>query len=60
MPPMSRVAVPGLLHHATQRGVRSIPVFDGDEDRELHVSVLRAPADRRGVRFHSPWAFCWP
>ena len=53
MPRMSRVVVPGLPHHVTQRGVRSTPIFDHYEDRELYLSLLHEHADRQGVRFHA-------
>ena len=53
MPRLSRVVVPGLPHHITQRGVRSIPIFDHDEDRELYLSLMREHAARQGVRFQA-------
>jgi len=33
--------VPGLPHHITQRGVRSIPIFDHDGNRELYILCPR-------------------
>jgi len=30
---MARLVVRGLPHHVTQRGVRSVDIFDDDEDR---------------------------
>lgn len=33
--------------------MRSIPIFDHDEDRELYLSLLHEHADRQGVRFHA-------
>ena len=37
MPRQPGFVVPGLPHHITQRGVRSLDVFDDDPDRELYV-----------------------
>jgi hypothetical protein len=34
MPRASRLVVPGLPHHVTQRGVRSGEIFTDDLDRE--------------------------
>ncbi len=42
MPRIARVVVPGLPHPVTQRGVRSLPVFFGDEDRFLSLRLLQA------------------
>lgn len=48
---MSRVVVPGLPHHVTQRGVRSLPIFRDDKDRRLYLQLLREQAQRFGLRF---------
>ena len=48
---ISRLVVPGLPHHVTQRGVRSLAVFDDDGDRELYLRLVREQCDRFGVRF---------
>jgi hypothetical protein len=32
---LARVIAPGYPHHVTQRGVRSLPIFRNDEDRNL-------------------------
>ncbi len=48
---MARLVVPGLPHHVTQRGVRSMDVFDDDEDRELYLALMKEQCDRFGVRF---------
>lgn len=50
---MSRLVIPGLPHHVTQRGVRSLPVFTDDDDRELYLALLRDQADRHGLRFEA-------
>jgi putative transposase len=51
---MARLVVPGLPHHVTQRGVRSIDVFDDDEDRQLYLALMKEQCERFGVRF-----LCW-
>jgi len=48
---MARLVVPGLPHHVTQRGVRSIDIFDNDEDRRLYLRLMREHGARTGVRF---------
>jgi putative transposase len=48
---MSRLVMPGLAHHVTQRGVRSLPIFHDDEDRLLYVSLMSGQAERFGLRF---------
>ncbi len=48
---MARLVVPGLPHHATQRGVRAMDIFDDDEDRKLYLSLMREQGERFGVRF---------
>ena len=52
---MARVVVPGLPHHVTQRGVRSMRVFFSDGDREEYLSLLAAAGERFGLTF---WAWC--
>jgi putative transposase len=51
MPRTSRLVVPGLPHHVTQRGVRSPDIFRDDVDRELYLSLMRQHAEPKGVRF---------
>ena len=51
MPRMPRMVVPGLAHHVTQRGVRSLAVFTGRGDREMYLGLLREQAERWGLRF---------
>ena len=48
---LSRVVVPGMPHHVTQRGVRSMDVFDDETDRALYLTLLREHAERCGVTF---------
>ena len=37
---MARILVPEYLHHVTQRGVRSLPIFRGDEDRPSYLEFM--------------------
>ena len=52
---IARVVLPGIPHHVTQRGVRSLPVFFSDRDRKDYLSSLAKEAKRHGLRF---WAWC--
>ena len=42
-----------MPHHVTQRGVRSIDIFDDDHDRKLYLDLIREQGERFGVRFLS-------
>lgn len=55
MPRMARVVVPGVPHHITQRGVRSLPVFFGDADRRTYLALLAEQGAQHGVKFR---AYC--
>lgn len=46
---LSRIVVPGYPHHVTQRGVRSMEVFDSEEDRREYLEMLGAEIARHGV-----------
>jgi putative transposase len=52
---LSRVVVPGLPHHVTQRGNRREPIFFEDEDQEVYRDLLAEQVRRRGVEV---WAYC--
>jgi len=47
----ARLVVPGYPHHVTQRGVRSIDIFDHDDDRLAYLSFMREESQRFGVTF---------
>jgi len=47
---LARIVLPGVAHHVTQRGNRRLPVFFGDDDRRLYLSLLRDGCARAGVR----------
>ena len=39
---LARVVLPGVPHHITQRGVRSINIFSCDEDRNYYLELLQS------------------
>jgi len=48
---MPRVVIPGVPHHITQRGVRSLPIFFDADDRPLYLELMRHHAARQGLHF---------
>lgn len=46
---ISRVVVPGYPHHLTQRGVRSLDIFDHDDDRREYLRLVGTHAKACGV-----------
>ena len=46
---ISRIVVPDYPHHVIQRGVRSMNVFDSDEDRWAYLGFLSEEARRFGL-----------
>jgi len=52
---LSRVVIPGIPHHVTQRGNRREPVFFEDGDYELYLDLLAEASARSGVEI---WAYC--
>ncbi|MES2497148.1 MAG: transposase [Pseudomonadota bacterium] len=47
---LSRIVIPGVAHHVTQRGNRRQPVFFSDDDRDLYLQLLREGCARARVR----------
>lgn len=47
----ARLVVPGYPHHVTQRGVRSMTIFDDDRDRFVYLRYMAEEAERFDVRF---------
>ncbi|MES2494385.1 MAG: transposase [Pseudomonadota bacterium] len=47
---LSRIVIPGVAHHVTQRGNRRLPVFFGDDDRRCYLDLLAAAAQASGTR----------
>ena len=43
---LARVVLPGVPHHVTQGGVRSIKIFSSDEDRREYLSLLNAHGEK--------------
>ena len=50
VPRLKRLVVPGCPHHVTQRGVRSLPIFTDDADRDIYIEFMRAECARHGNR----------
>jgi putative transposase len=46
---ISRLVVSGYPHHVTQRGVRSIPIFDDDGDRIAYLDFMTEELKRFSV-----------
>ncbi len=46
---LARLVVPGLPHHVTQRGVRSMDVFRSEEDRLAYLDRMSTQCRRFGV-----------
>lgn len=46
---ISRIVIPDYPHHITQCGVRSIDVFNSDEDHHAYLSFLAEEAPRSGM-----------
>ena len=44
-----RVAASGYPHHVTQRGVRSIPIFQTDSDRKTYLDFVGDELNRYGI-----------
>lgn len=51
----SRIIVPGLPHHVTQRGNRCMAVFDEPSDYEVYIDLMAERCAAHGV---SCWAYC--
>jgi putative transposase len=50
MPRMSRVIVPGVPHHVTQRGNRREDIFFTDEDRQRYLQLLLEYSCKHGLK----------
>lgn len=55
MPRTSRLVVPDMPHHVTQRGNRRQNVFFCDDDYKLYMELIADYCDRVGVEI---WAYC--
>jgi putative transposase len=52
---VSRIVVPDVAHHITQRGNRGADVFEDDEDRRTYMAFLSRYTAKHDV---SLWAYC--
>ncbi|OVE74377.1 hypothetical protein BVX93_00100 [bacterium B13(2017)] len=48
---ISRIVIPKIPHHVTQRGVRSINIFNNDKDRGEYLSLIKMMGERYGLTF---------
>ena len=48
---LARVVLPGVVHHVTQRGVRSMDIFYHDKDRKEYLFLLNQQTQKVGLRF---------
>ncbi len=55
MPRLSRVVLPGIPHHITQRGNRRQRTFFNEEDYRAYVDLLASACRRHGSNI---WAWC--
>ena len=51
----SRLVVPHLAHHVTQRGTRRQPIFFKTGDERLYLQILSEECDKAAVEI---WAYC--
>ncbi|MBN1956660.1 MAG: transposase [Desulfuromonadales bacterium] len=49
----ARLVVPNYPHHITQRGVRSMAIFAGDQDRLTYLKIMAKEGELSGVTFLS-------
>ncbi len=47
---LSRIVIPQVPHHVTQRGNRRLPVFFSDDDRREYLALVAAAAAESGTR----------
>ncbi|MDQ6987190.1 MAG: transposase [Mariprofundaceae bacterium] len=52
---MARTVFPGIPHHVTQRGVRRMDVFQGDDDYRVYIDLIRESCLKAGTEI---WAYC--
>jgi putative transposase len=50
MPRLSRIVIPDVPHHVTQRGNRRMPVFFSDDDRREYLRLVAGAAAASGTR----------
>lgn len=47
---LSRIVIPEVPHHVTQRGNRRLPVFFSDDDRRAYLQLVADAAEASGTR----------
>ena len=47
---LSRIVIPDVAHHVTQRGNRRLPVFFNDDDRREYIALVADAAKDSGTR----------
>jgi len=52
---LTRIVIPGLPHHVTQRGNRRSDVFCQAEDRRVYLSLVGKYPGEYGLQI---WAYC--
>jgi putative transposase len=50
MPRVSRIVIPGVAHHVTQRGNRQQALFTSDDDFRVYIQILGEALKRSGTR----------
>ena len=50
---LSRIIAVGYPHHLTQRGVRSMAIFQSDADRRCYLKYVKEETERFGVEILS-------
>ena len=55
MPRAPRIDIPGLVYHLTARGVKRLPIFGDDQDRQEFLRLLRWTRDQFPFTLH---AYC--
>jgi putative transposase len=46
---LSRIVIPGVPHHVTQRGNRRLPIFFSDDDRAAYLSLIADACQAHGT-----------
>jgi len=52
---IARVVIPGIGHHITQRGVRSMNIFDSSDDKFSYMKLLAKLSEEEKLEIH---AYC--
>ena len=52
---MGRRVIPGIPHHVTQRGVRRMEVFHGEDDYRIYLDLISTSCRKAGTEV---WAYC--